>query len=97
MDLETPFGADQILEISGKVYDLVLSYKGSITAEHNDGLVRTPYLEQMYGPEVYALFTQTKKIFDPINIFNPGKKVALGAGLAGTKEYLHNHIVRKKK
>nr|MBA3551023.1 FAD-binding oxidoreductase [Patescibacteria group bacterium] len=43
--------------------------------EHNDGIVRTPYVEHMYGPEVYKLFEETKKIFDPENIFNPGKKV----------------------
>jgi FAD/FMN-containing dehydrogenase len=53
----------------------VHEYHGSITAEHNDGIIRTPYLLQMYGPEIIALFRQTKNIFDPANIFNPGKKV----------------------
>lgn len=67
--------AKVIDELSHTVYDLVLSYRGSITGEHNDGLVRTPYVEKMFGPEMYALFIQVKKIFDPHNIFNPGKKV----------------------
>ena len=40
-------------------------------------LVRTPYVEKMFGPEMYALFIEVKKIFDPLNIFNPGKKVGL--------------------
>lgn len=62
-------------ELSHKVYDLVLAYKGSISGEHNDGFVRTPYVKKMFGPEMYALFVKTKKIFDPHNIFNPGKKV----------------------
>lgn len=62
-------------ELGQKVYDLVLSYGGSITGEHNDGLARTPYVEQMFGPEMTALFYEVKKIFDPHNIFNPGKKV----------------------
>jgi FAD/FMN-containing dehydrogenase len=62
-------------ELSHKVYDLVVSYRGSITGEHNDGLVRTPYVEKMFGPEMVALFMEVKKIFDPQNIFNPGKKV----------------------
>jgi FAD/FMN-containing dehydrogenase len=57
------------------VYDLVLSFDGSISGEHNDGWVRTPYVEKMFGPEMYALFMEVKKIFDPHNIFNPGKKV----------------------
>lgn len=96
MDLESPFGADQILEISEKVYALVLEYKGSITAEHNDGIVRTPYLEQMYGTSIYQLFVQTKEIFDPQYIFNPGKKVVLDDVRGGTKKYLHDHVIRKK-
>jgi FAD/FMN-containing dehydrogenase len=62
-------------ELSHKVYDLVLAFEGSISGEHNDGLIRTPYVEKMFGPEMYALFIEIKKIFDPQNIFNPGKKV----------------------
>ena len=61
--------------------------KGSITAEHNDGIVRTPYLSKMYSPEIIELFRKTKEIFDPQNIFNPGKKVG------GSEEYLMAHIV----
>jgi len=81
--------ADQrmiIPKLAGLVYDLVLKYKGSITAEHNDGLIRSPYLEKMYGPQITALFRQAKEIFDPQNIFNPRKKV--GSSL----EYAMEHI-----
>ncbi len=66
-----------VTELSDKVFSLVLEYGGSITAEHNDGLIRTPYLEKMFGSEIYNLFGEVKKIFDPDNIFNPGKKVGL--------------------
>ncbi|MGH7141146.1 MAG: FAD-binding oxidoreductase, partial [Minisyncoccia bacterium] len=68
---------EMIDELSHKVYDLVLQYHGSITGEHNDGLVRTPYVEKMFGPEMYGLFEQVKRIFDPLDIFNPHKKVGL--------------------
>ncbi len=64
-------------ELSHKVYDLVMEYGGSITGEHNDGLVRTPYVEKMFGRDMMALFIQIKKLFDPHGIFNPGKKVGL--------------------
>lgn len=66
---------EQIIELNKRVYDLVLKYKGSTTGEHNDGIIRTPYVKDMFGPEMYALFEKTKQIFDPQNIFNPGKKV----------------------
>jgi FAD/FMN-containing dehydrogenase len=75
MDFHSEENRRAIPELSEKVYDLVISMHGSITAEHNDGLIRTPYLEKMYGPQITALFKQTKDIFDPQNIFNPRKKV----------------------
>jgi len=75
MDLKDARVRALIPEISEKVYKLVLQYRGSITAEHNDGLIRTPYLEEMYGSTIVGLFKEVKTIFDPLNIFNPGKKV----------------------
>lgn len=86
MDLRNPESKKIIEELGPKVYSLVLSYGGSITGEHNDGMIRTPYVKNQFGPEVYALFLQTKKIFDPLNIFNPGKKVS------GTIEYALSHL-----
>lgn len=71
------------------VYNLVLKFGGSITAEHNDGLIRSPFLERMYGREVYNIFEEVKQIFDSEGIFNPGKKV--GSSL----QYALNHIKSK--
>ncbi len=92
MDFSRSNTAEIITELSEKVYDLVLDYEGSITAEHNDGIIRTPYLEKMYGEKIYALFGEVKNIFDPKNIFNPGKKIALPQGGMGTKEYVASHL-----
>jgi FAD/FMN-containing dehydrogenase len=57
-----------------EVNNLVLKYEGSLSGEHNDGLVRGPWLEAQFGKEVLALFRQVKHAFDPENIFNPHKK-----------------------
>ncbi len=75
MDLSKPDVAKVIEDLQEKVYDLVLTFHGTITGEHNDGLVRSPFLEKMYGEQICDLFEQTKQIFDPNGIFNPGKKV----------------------
>jgi len=75
-----------IEEIAEKVYDIALEYGGSITAEHNDGIIRTPFLPKMYGNEVCALFQEVKNIFDPQNIFNPSKKVG------GTKKNIREKL-----
>lgn len=77
IDTDARLSEKMILEVSEEVYSLVLRLGGSITAEHNDGIIRTPYLADMFGPEMTKLFAQIKKIFDPQNIFNPGKKVGL--------------------
>jgi FAD/FMN-containing dehydrogenase len=50
---------------------LILKYGGSLSGEHNDGLIRGPWLEQMYGKHMVILFRQLKDIFDPEHIFNP--------------------------
>ncbi|MEK7076904.1 MAG: FAD-linked oxidase C-terminal domain-containing protein, partial [Patescibacteria group bacterium] len=88
MDLKDEQVRSLIPKISEEVYDLVLKYGGSITAEHNDGLIRTPYLEKMFGREMVKLFEEVKNIFDPLGIFNPGKKVG------GDLKYALDHIKR---
>lgn len=88
MDMTKDENVNVIFEVSDKVYDLVLSYGGSITGEHNDGLIRTPYLKKMFGQDVYDLFVKTKDIFDPTCIFNPNKKVG------GSIDYTRKHIAR---
>lgn len=77
MDLKDLKTRPIILELSDKIYDLVLQYHGSITAEHNDGIIRSPYLEKQYGSIVTDLFKQVKELFDPHYIFNPHKKVGV--------------------
>ncbi|KKU98707.1 MAG: glycerol 3-phosphate dehydrogenase (quinone) subunit C [Candidatus Jorgensenbacteria bacterium GW2011_GWC1_48_8] len=74
MDFNDQKQVDLIPKAADEVYDLVLRYGGSITAEHNDGLIRGAYLKKMYGSKIFALFRKVKKIFDPQDIFNPGKK-----------------------
>lgn len=98
MDFKRPDTAQIITELSDKVFDLVVRYQGSITAEHNDGFIRTPYLDKMFNSRTIELFQQIKSIFDPKNIFNPGKKVpvknATNDGM-GSKAYIVSHIARE--
>ena len=86
MKLEDPNDRAKLEPAMREVNNLVLSYKGSISGEHNDGLIRGPWLKDMYGEEVLNLFKQTKDIFDPEHIFNPRKKAY------ATWEYTFSHI-----
>jgi FAD/FMN-containing dehydrogenase len=86
MDFKNPETDKLIVQLSDEVYPIVKKYGGSMTAEHNDGLVRTPYLELMFGKNITGIFKEFKEIVDPRNTFNPKKKV--GATLEDLKKYI---------
>jgi FAD/FMN-containing dehydrogenase len=88
MDLHETHSHEVIKELSLKVYTLIHEFEGTITAEHNDGMIRTPFVKMQYGEEVYKLFEEVKKIWDPKGIFNPGKKVG------GSWEYAMGKVVK---
>lgn len=86
MDLTKPESAEIIFKLFPEVNKLLTKFGGCNTAEHNDGLLRSAYLSQVYGLQVYALFERVKNIFDPDGLFNPGKKVG------ATLEYAKAHL-----
>ena len=54
------------------LYHAALSLGGSISGEHGLGLSRTAFLRSQYG-ELYRVFQDIKRLFDPDNLMNPGK------------------------
>lgn len=52
--------------------DHVLSLNGSLKGEHGTGRAIAPFVEKEWGPEIYALMKQLKRLADPENILNPG-------------------------
>jgi len=86
MNMNKPEIRALVPEISEKVFSLVFEFGGSMAAEHNDGLVRGPFLKKMYGEKVFHIMQTVKKIFDPNRIFNPHKKVD------ATFEYSYAHM-----
>jgi len=90
MEIEKQSERDKLEPAMKEVNDLVLSYGGSLSGEHNDGMIRGSWLEAMYGPEVMGIFKQVKNIFDPQNIFNPHKKT--DANWDYTKKHIRQHF-----
>ncbi|HEA28468.1 MAG TPA: FAD-binding oxidoreductase, partial [Leeuwenhoekiella sp.] len=62
-------------KITTDVAQLVKKYKGSMSGEHGDGIVRAEFIPMMVGEANYKLMEEVKKTFDPQAIFNPGKIV----------------------
>ncbi|MCC1485358.1 FAD-binding and (Fe-S)-binding domain-containing protein [Winogradskyella immobilis] len=60
-------------KITTDIAHLVKKYKGSMSGEHGDGIVRAEFIPLMIGEENYKVLKQIKSAFDPNNIFNSGK------------------------
>ncbi len=75
VNLKTDAGVRQFEAIANDIAELVLEFGGALSGEHGDGLVRGPFVERMFGSELYAAFRTIKRTFDPAGLFNPGKIV----------------------
>ncbi len=75
INMKTAAGIRRFEAIANDVADLVLQFGGSLSGEHGDGMVRSPFMRKMFGDQLYEAFRDIKRSFDPLGIFNPGKIV----------------------
>jgi len=75
INMKTEAGVRKFQAIADEVAKLVLEFGGALSGEHGDGMVRSPYIRQMFGDRIYEAFRTIKKTFDPNGILNPGKIV----------------------
>ncbi len=86
MKIEDPKERAKFEPAMKEVNTLVIKYGGSVSGEHNDGMIRGPWLSAMYSPNVLGYMKEVKQLYDPLNIFNPHKKTD------ATWEYSFSHI-----
>src|SRR5262249_3297691 len=75
VNMKTEEGVRKFQEIASEVASMGLEFGGALSGEHGDGLVRSPFMRQMFGPVLYDAFREIKRTFDPQGILNPGKIV----------------------
>lgn len=75
LNLKTDEGLAKLRRIAEAVTDLAVEFGGTITCEHGDGIVRSCWLERMYGPRIMQAFREVKTLFDPHGLMNPNKIV----------------------
>ena len=75
INLKTQEGNRLFRVIAEEIAALVKKYNGSLSGEHGDGRLRGEFIRQMVGEKNYQLLKEIKRIWDPHNIFNPGKIV----------------------
>ena len=75
LNLKTAEGQRKFREVLADTATLVKKYNGALSGEHGDGRLRGEFIPFMMGQEVYDLFREVKKTFDPHGVFNAGKIV----------------------
>jgi FAD/FMN-containing dehydrogenase/Fe-S oxidoreductase len=75
LNLKTKEGLYQFRAIATEVAVLVKKYRGSLSGEHGDGIVRGEFLPFMIGDKNYELLKRIKLAFDPNSVLNMGKIV----------------------
>ena len=60
-------------EMNAVVFDVVLKFDGSISAEHGIGRLKKHHMPEIKSPVELQMMRDLKKLFDPSNIMNPGK------------------------
>ena len=73
LDLRLEEDIIKFKNIADETFKLVMEYGGSWSGEHGDGLVRSFYLKEYFGDQVYGVLKEIKTLFDPKNLMNPGK------------------------
>lgn len=73
-DFTQPNVSERITALMEETFALVKKLKGNISADHSDGIIRTPFLREFYGEELCNVFEDIKHIYDPLGILNPQKK-----------------------
>ncbi len=79
-DFTSPKVSAEITALMKDVFALVKRLKGNISADHGDGIIRSPFLKEFYGDELYGVLERIKNLYDPDNLMNPNKKVGGSIG-----------------
>jgi FAD/FMN-containing dehydrogenase/Fe-S oxidoreductase len=92
LDLHNAHDLKKFRQIADQTSALVRQFKSSLSAEHGVGIARTEYMREQLGDELLGVMRGIKRMFDPKNIFNPGKIFADGSEPDGHRHRIDNHL-----
>jgi len=92
LDLHNAADLKKLRQVADQTSALVRQFKGSLSAEHGVGIVRTEYMREQLGDELLGVMREIKRTFDPKNIFNPGKIFSDGCEPDGRRHEIDNHL-----
>ena len=71
------FLRDHEAQVNALVYDSVMQFGGSISAEHGVGSLKLDELEKYKSPVALGMMQAIKRALDPHNLMNPGRVIRL--------------------
>ena len=95
LDLSNMRDRAKVFALADEYYKMIIKLGGSTSAEHNDGIMRGPYLKDLFGAKLYGVFNEIKELFDPLNFLNPTTKMNVtrqDAMIKMRKEYSMKHL-----
>jgi len=72
-DERKPEGIERALKASADILKRCVEVGGSVTGEHGIGLEKRAFLPFMFTKDELAVMSKVKSVFDPDEVFNPGK------------------------
>ncbi len=75
LNMKDPADVRTMRAVAEECFALVREYKGSHSGEHGDGIVRSEFHAEMFGPRIVRTFEAVKDAFDPDATLNPGRVV----------------------
>jgi len=72
-DRNDPEAFHRAEEASREIFELAARVGGTITGEHGVGVEKTKHMHLLYSPQDLHAMWQVKRVFDPLNLANPGK------------------------
>ena len=73
--MKDPADVATMRAVAEECFALVREYKGSHSGEHGDGIVRSEFHAEMFGPRIVRAFEAVKDAFDPGALLNPNRVV----------------------
>ena len=75
LNMKDPADIRTMRAVAEECFALVREYKGSHSGEHGDGIVRSEFHAEMFGPRIVGAFEAVKAAFDPAGLLNPNRIV----------------------
>ena len=77
VDMDDPADLERAKAFSSRLVHRALAMDGTCTGEHGVGQMKMSYMEEEHAPPALDAMRRIKAIFDPANLFNPGKVLRL--------------------